>query len=193
MLDLIASARTGDREAFGKLAALSIDRLYAVAVRIAHDPYRAEDAVQTALLKAWSDLPSLRDASRFDAWLYRLVVRACYDEGRRHRAFVAKFGWCPMSPRSPTARHASPIATGWRGPSLVCRLISTPWSSSTTTRASPSPRWPKCSPSPLEPLARGCTTRSASSGPPSRRLTSAPLSLKEARHDRRETDPPPPA
>ena len=88
MLDLIARARTGDREAFGLLVASSIDRLYAVAVRLSRDPYRAEDAVQTAFLKAWRDLPSLRDPSSFDAWLYRLVVRACSDEGRRYRAFV---------------------------------------------------------------------------------------------------------
>jgi RNA polymerase sigma factor (sigma-70 family) len=89
VLDLIARARTGDREAFGQLVASSIDRLYAVAARLTRDPYRAEDAVQTAFLKAWRDLPSLRDASRFDAWVYRLVVRACLDEGRRHRTFVA--------------------------------------------------------------------------------------------------------
>lgn len=89
MLDLIDRARAGDREAFGILAASSIDRLYSVAVRIAHDPHRAEDAVQTALLKAWRDLHSLRDPAKFDAWLYRLVVRACYEEGRSHRAFVA--------------------------------------------------------------------------------------------------------
>ncbi len=31
------------------------------------------------------ELPSLRDADRFDAWLRRLVVNACYDEARRVR------------------------------------------------------------------------------------------------------------
>lgn len=98
MLDLIERARTGDREAFGMLAASSIDRLYSVAIRIAHDPHRAEDAVQIALLKAWRDLPTLRDPARFDAWLYRLVVRACYDEGRSHRAFVANINVVATEP-----------------------------------------------------------------------------------------------
>jgi RNA polymerase sigma-70 factor (ECF subfamily) len=98
VLDLIDRARTGDREAFGMLVASSIDRLYSVAIRIARDPHRAEDAVQTALLKAWRDLPSLRDPGRFDAWLYRLVVRACYDESRSHRAFVATINVVAIEP-----------------------------------------------------------------------------------------------
>lgn len=89
MLDLIERARTGDREAFGTLAARSIDRLYAIAVRVVHDRDRAEDAVQAALLVAWRDIGSLRDPERFDAWLYRLLMRSCFDESSRHRAFRA--------------------------------------------------------------------------------------------------------
>ena len=89
MLDLIERARNGDRDAFGTLTASSIDRLYAIAVRVVHDRDRAEDAVQSALLKAWRDLPSLRDPARFEAWLYRLLLRACYDEARRQRVFAA--------------------------------------------------------------------------------------------------------
>jgi len=46
---------------------------------------RAEDATQQALLTVWQDLPQLRDPARFDAWSYRLLVRACYAEGRRAR------------------------------------------------------------------------------------------------------------
>jgi RNA polymerase sigma-70 factor, ECF subfamily len=87
--DLIERASTGDRDAFGSLAASSIDRLYAIAVRVVHDHDRAEDAVQSALMKAWRDLPSLRDPANFDAWLYRLLVRACYDQAGRQRAFAA--------------------------------------------------------------------------------------------------------
>lgn len=89
MPELIDLARGGDRDAFGMLAASSIDRLYAIAVRVLHDRDRAEDAVQSALLKAWRDLPSLRDPARFEAWLHRLLLRACYDEARRQRTFVA--------------------------------------------------------------------------------------------------------
>ena len=61
------------------------DRLHAVAHRILRDTDLAEDATQQALLTIWRDLPQLRDPARFDAWSYRLLVRACYNEGRRTR------------------------------------------------------------------------------------------------------------
>jgi RNA polymerase sigma-70 factor (ECF subfamily) len=56
-----------------------------VAHRILRDIELAEDATQQALLTIWRDLPQLRDPARFDAWSYRLVVRACYAERRRSR------------------------------------------------------------------------------------------------------------
>jgi RNA polymerase sigma-70 factor (ECF subfamily) len=62
------------------------DRLHAVAHRILRDTDLAEDATQQALLNVWRDLPQLRDPARFDAWSYRLLVRACYAEARRTRS-----------------------------------------------------------------------------------------------------------
>ncbi len=82
---LVGQAMNGDHEAFAVLAAASIDRLYASARLILHDEQRAEDATQEALVAAWRDLPALRDPGRFDAWLHRLLVRACYREARRER------------------------------------------------------------------------------------------------------------
>jgi RNA polymerase sigma-70 factor (ECF subfamily) len=52
---------------------------------ILRDPDQAKDAVQNAMVRAWRDLPTLRDPDRFDAWLHRLLVRACIDEARRLR------------------------------------------------------------------------------------------------------------
>jgi RNA polymerase sigma-70 factor (ECF subfamily) len=96
--DIITRAMDGDRDAFAALAAAAIDRLYAIAVRVVHDPGRAEDAVQSALLRAWRDLPTLRDPARFDAWLYRLLIRSCYDEARTHRAFATTIRSVSMEP-----------------------------------------------------------------------------------------------
>src|SRR3990172_5226853 len=70
----------GDEEGFRRLAAATVDRLYAIAHRILRDPDRAQDATQQALFGAWRDLPTLRDHERFEAWLYRLIVHACYAE-----------------------------------------------------------------------------------------------------------------
>ena len=84
------AGKRGDRDAFASIAAASVDRCYALAYRILRDPHRAQDAAQQALLGAWRDLPTLRDVERFDAWLHRLVVNACYVEARSERRWTAR-------------------------------------------------------------------------------------------------------
>ena len=86
---LVGLAMQGDHDAFGRLAAQSIDRMHGVAWLILRDPHDAEDAVQETLVRAWRELPRLRDVDRFDAWLRRLLVNACHDVGRRHRRHAA--------------------------------------------------------------------------------------------------------
>jgi RNA polymerase sigma-70 factor (ECF subfamily) len=86
--ELIVRARSGDRDAFATIVTASIGRLDAVARLIIRDPDRAKDAVQDTLTRAWRYLPGLRDVDRFEAWLHRLLVRACADELRRRRAHV---------------------------------------------------------------------------------------------------------
>jgi RNA polymerase sigma factor (sigma-70 family) len=83
--ELVVRAQRGDREAFTDLAAASLARLDAVARLILRDPDLAKDAVQNGLVRAWRDLPTLRDPDRFDAWIRRLVVRACLEEIRHQR------------------------------------------------------------------------------------------------------------
>ncbi|MGH2455243.1 MAG: RNA polymerase sigma factor [Candidatus Limnocylindria bacterium] len=83
--DLVVRAQNGDEGAFASLAVAVGDRLHAMAHRILRDIDLAEDATQQALLNVWRDLPQLRDPARFDAWSYRLLVRACYAEARRTR------------------------------------------------------------------------------------------------------------
>ncbi len=87
--DLVEAARNRDRAAYTALIRTRGDRLYALAQRIVRDVDRAEDALQEALVIAWRDLPGLRDPDRFDAWLHRLVVRACLTEAKRDRRQVS--------------------------------------------------------------------------------------------------------
>ncbi len=93
--ELVVRAQRGDEEAFASLAVAAGDRLHAVAHRILRDIDLAEDATQQALLSIWRDLPQLRDPARFDAWSYRLLVRACYAEGRRHRRSASNLRLLP--------------------------------------------------------------------------------------------------
>jgi RNA polymerase sigma-70 factor (ECF subfamily) len=81
----VRSAQEGDRQAFERLVAGRIDRLYATAALILHDRTLAEDAVQETLIRAWKSLRGLRDADRFDAWLRQVLVHACIDAARSAR------------------------------------------------------------------------------------------------------------
>jgi RNA polymerase sigma-70 factor (ECF subfamily) len=86
--DIIERARTGDADAFTSAVSGSIDRLYATAYLVLRDRHAAEDAVQDGLLHAWRAMPTLRDPSRFEAWLRRIVVRAAIDAARRRKPTV---------------------------------------------------------------------------------------------------------
>ena len=87
---LVERARRGDHDAFARIADEISDRLYAVARRILVDASLAEDALQQALLAIWQGLPELHEASRFEAWAYRVLVRCCYREANRARRWAAE-------------------------------------------------------------------------------------------------------
>ena len=94
--DLVERARRGDREAFGVLVHQVSDALYTIAHRILRDTGLAEDALQNALVLAWRRLPHLRDADRFEAWIHRILVHACYDEAHRSRHWTANVRVLPV-------------------------------------------------------------------------------------------------
>ena len=83
--ELVERAMRGDHDAFALLAGRLVARLDAAARLILRDPELARDAVQEGFIGAWRNLPTLRDPDRFEAWLHRLVFRACIDTIRRRR------------------------------------------------------------------------------------------------------------
>jgi RNA polymerase sigma-70 factor (ECF subfamily) len=83
--DLVLRARNGDHDAFTALATAAYQRLHRTARLILRDDDRAADAVQESLTAAWLHIRAVRDADRFDAWLHRLLVHACYREARRFK------------------------------------------------------------------------------------------------------------
>lgn len=91
--DLVEAARRGDHAAFEVLAAAETGRLYAFARIVLGDAHQAEDAVQDALIRAWRGLPELRDPELWHAWLHRLIVNACTDQGRRRVRQSAEVRW----------------------------------------------------------------------------------------------------
>jgi len=82
---LVERAQAGDHDAFSVLVRASYPRLYGIANLILRDQDRAQDAVQETMVLAWRHIRALRDADAWDAWLYRLTVRACYKAARQHK------------------------------------------------------------------------------------------------------------
>jgi RNA polymerase sigma-70 factor (ECF subfamily) len=80
---LVARAASGDRDAFAALIAPRVDRILRTARAILGTEAEGHDAAQDALVAAWVNLPRLRDAARFDAWLYRTLVNECRQVIRR--------------------------------------------------------------------------------------------------------------
>jgi RNA polymerase sigma-70 factor (ECF subfamily) len=108
---LVERARGGDHDAFTQLVDKAIARLDAAARPVLRDPELARDAVQEALIRAWRDLPGLRDPDRFDVWLHRLTINACLDFTRRRRRRLIEVELSrarrPVGPDSPAlARRA---------------------------------------------------------------------------------------
>lgn len=82
---LVVRAQQGDEQAFVALVREVGDTCMAIAYRILRDVDLAEDAVQSAIITAWRQLRALRDPDRFEGWLYKLLVHACYTEAKRAR------------------------------------------------------------------------------------------------------------
>jgi RNA polymerase sigma factor (sigma-70 family) len=93
---LVERARGGDHDAFAELARAAVVRLDQAARLILRDPELARDAVQEGLIRAWRDLPKLRDLDRFDAWVHRLIVNSCLDQVRRRRRRVIEVELTPI-------------------------------------------------------------------------------------------------
>lgn len=96
MRDLVIRAQSGDRDAFTALVQLMSDRLYGVATRVLRDTHLAEDALQSALVTAWREMPGLRDPDRFEAWIRKLLIHACYAEARRRRSWATNVRVLPL-------------------------------------------------------------------------------------------------
>ena len=91
------------------MAAAMTPSFLSIAHRILRDIGLAEDATQLALLNVWRGLPRLRELERFEAWSHRLLIRACYTEGRRSRQW------------EPPARE--PLDDDWRTPDGMSAVV----------------------------------------------------------------------
>ncbi|HXV85727.1 MAG TPA: sigma-70 family RNA polymerase sigma factor [Gemmatimonadales bacterium] len=89
--DAVRQAQAGDHQAFAQLYREHAGRVYALCLRLAGDPARADELTQDVFVRAWDRLASFRGESAFSSWLYRLAVNVVFMDqraGRRRRARV---------------------------------------------------------------------------------------------------------
>jgi RNA polymerase sigma factor (sigma-70 family) len=89
--ELVALARQGDKEAFGRLVERYQEMAHHVALgMVAHDDV-ARELAQEAMLQAYLSLNHLRDDGAFRSWLYGIVLNVCRSYLRDQKA--AFFSW----------------------------------------------------------------------------------------------------
>jgi len=89
---LVGAVLSGDVEAYSGLVARHRDRLGRFALHMLGNREDAEEALQDAFVRAFRALAQCEDPSRFDAWLFRILVNRCRTTGgrraRRERTFL---------------------------------------------------------------------------------------------------------
>jgi RNA polymerase sigma-70 factor (ECF subfamily) len=80
--ELIRGAKSGDREAFCRLAQLYERRLFALALYYCRDGHDAEDLSQEVWLKAYRSIGSFRGESSFYTWLRRIAINTFLNDRR---------------------------------------------------------------------------------------------------------------
>lgn len=88
-------ARSGDREAFGRLVRRHQRRVYAAALHILGNHADADDATQETFVRAFRGLPTFDGRADFFTWLYRITVNTALNSlrgGKRGAALAQKGG-----------------------------------------------------------------------------------------------------
>ena len=67
-----------------RLLACSV-RYYRVARSILQSDVDCEDAMQEAMIRAWSNLHKLKDTQYFDTWMCRILINECKSHIRQNR------------------------------------------------------------------------------------------------------------
>lgn len=99
---LLAQAQAGDRDAFAQLVEPRLSRLLGTARAVLANEADALDVTQEAFVAAWVNLPRLRDRTRFDAWIHRVLMNRCRDVLRTRR----RSREMDLSTVEPMAAHA---------------------------------------------------------------------------------------
>lgn len=105
---LVAAARAGDREAFGRLVLLHERAVFRTALAAVGSPDDAQDVAQEAFVLAWRKLGGFRGEATFRTWLLAIVWRKALDQRRRQRLWWSRKATATPSEPDPIERLATP-------------------------------------------------------------------------------------
>jgi RNA polymerase sigma-70 factor (ECF subfamily) len=86
---LVLAAQTGDREAFGELAARYERAVYATALRRLGNHAEAQEVCQEVLVRAMQKISQLREPEAFGSWLQAVTNRMAINRAVRKRVALA--------------------------------------------------------------------------------------------------------
>jgi RNA polymerase sigma-70 factor (ECF subfamily) len=98
----------GDEGLLGEWVGARYAKAYRTAFLICRNPADAEEAVQDAFLRAWRFRDALPGDDRRDAWLYRVLVNACYSKLRKEVPRRDREQELLDAESGPTSTHESP-------------------------------------------------------------------------------------
>lgn len=80
---LVRAVQQGDEDAFGALVDRYLESAYATALSVLRNAHDAEDAVQSAFIRALERIDQLKPGSPFGPWFYRVLRSTCLNLRRR--------------------------------------------------------------------------------------------------------------
>ncbi|HEY1350584.1 MAG TPA: RNA polymerase sigma factor [Ktedonobacteraceae bacterium] len=100
---LVQLARLGDHAAFEQLYVWRYRDICAFLIHLVGDQDIGEELTHDTFLKAWQELSHLRDAARFDSWLYRIARNLAWNWLQRQRIVQ----WLPLSEQAESSHLSS--------------------------------------------------------------------------------------
>lgn len=85
MEDLIEKAKEGDKEAFTELIIKNQGKLYKIARTRLRNEADIEDVIQETMLILYTKLLKLKDNTKFEVWLYRILINQVNSKYRKNK------------------------------------------------------------------------------------------------------------
>ena len=89
--NLVLRSQQGDTQAFGELYEMFSKDMYRFAWYYTGERYLAEEAVSEAALSAFENIPSLKKASSFKPWLFKILYNECK---RQQKSKIISVSFC---------------------------------------------------------------------------------------------------